>query len=52
MFNGIDLAINKDGELTLTYSGATGLDGKPAENTDTEAAGTVVKISKDGNLLV
>jgi hypothetical protein len=52
VFNGIDLQINKDGELTLTYGGATGLDGKPAPSTDQEAAGTVVKISKDGNLLI
>jgi phage baseplate assembly protein gpV len=52
VFNGIDLSINNDGELTLTYNGATGLDGKPAEKTDQEAAGTIIKISVDGNLLI
>ncbi len=51
-FNGIDLQINKDGELTLTYQGAQKADGKPAEGVDEKAPGTFVKISKEGNLLI
>jgi hypothetical protein len=52
VFNGIDFSINKDGELLLTYNGATDLDGNPAEGTDTDAAGTFIKIDKKGNLTV
>ena len=52
VFNGIDLSINKDGELVLIYNGATGLDGKPDKTTDKEAAGTKVTITKDGNFLL
>lgn len=51
-FNGIDLLINKDGELTITYQGAQKADGKIADGVDEGALGTFVKISKDGNLLV
>lgn len=52
VFNGVDFSINKDGEFTLTYNGATQLDGSPTADTNTDAAGTTVKITKDGNLLV
>jgi hypothetical protein len=52
VFNGIDMLINKDGELTLTYNGATDLSGDPTEDTNTDAAGTFVKIDKDGNVTV
>jgi hypothetical protein len=51
-FNGIDMVINKDGELTLTYQGAQKVDGTMAEGVEESALGTFIKISKDGNLLV
>lgn len=51
-FNGIDLLINNDGEMTLTYQGAQDLKGEKREDVDENALGTFVKISKDGNLLV
>jgi hypothetical protein len=51
-FNGIDLVINKDGELTVTYLGAQKSDGTKADNVEEDSLGTFVKISKDGNLLV
>ncbi len=51
-FNGIDLLITQDGELTVTYQGAMKGDGTKAEGVDDAALGTFVKISKDGNLLV
>jgi hypothetical protein len=52
VFNGIDLLINKDGELTLTYGGATKLDGTLLDSVDQEAVGTFVKIEKNGNLTI
>ncbi len=51
-FNGIDLAINNDGELTLTYQGAMKADATPAEGVDSNAVGTTVKIQKSGNFVV
>jgi hypothetical protein len=51
-FNGVDVVVNKDGELVVTYGGATKLDGTLADGVDEEAVGTFVKISKNGNLLI
>ncbi len=51
-FNGVDLVISKDGELTLTYLGAQKADGTKAEGVEDVALGTFVKISKDGNVHV
>jgi len=51
-FNGIDLLINNDGEMTLTYQGAHELSGEKRDDVEDDALGTFVKISKDGNLLV
>lgn len=51
-FNGVDLAINKDGELTITYGGADNADGTLRDDVDDKAVGTTVTISKDGNFLV
>lgn len=51
-FNGVDVQVNKDGELVVTYGGASDLEGKLAQGVEQEAVGTFVKISKDGNVLV
>lgn len=51
-FNGIDVVINKDGELTLTYGGATRIDGTNVDGVEQEAIGTFVKVSRDGNVVV
>jgi hypothetical protein len=52
VFNGIDLSVNKDGELLVTYNGATGPDGQPAPGTDTDGSGTYIKVDKKGNFTV
>lgn len=51
-FNGVDLSINNDGELVLTYGGADNADGSLRDDVDENAVGTTVTISKNGNLLV
>lgn len=50
LFNGIEHIINKDGELTITYKGATKLDGTTDVSDD--VAGSFVKWDKDGNITV
>ena len=52
LFNGIDVSVNKDGELLVTYNGATDIDGNPAAGTDTDGSGTYIKIDKKGNFTV
>jgi hypothetical protein len=51
-FNGVDLAINDDGELELTYTGADNADGTLRDDVDEDAVGTTVRISKNGNFEV
>jgi hypothetical protein len=51
-FNGIDVSINKDGELTLQYQGAMNADGSTAEGVDEKALGTTIKLTKDGNVKI
>lgn len=51
-FNGIAISINKDGEMTLEYQGAMLADGTVGPDVDTNAVGTTVKITKDGNFTV
>jgi hypothetical protein len=51
-FNGIECNINNDGELTLTYSGATKADGTLQDDVDTDAVGTTLTITKDGSLSI
>lgn len=51
-FNGIDLAINKDGELILQYQGKTEADGKINKDVDKNAVGTTLTIHKNGNFVV
>ena len=47
-FNGINININKDGELLIKYNGKTDLDGK--SQADDSVQGTSVQISKNGNI--
>lgn len=49
-FNGIDVLINNDGELIVTYEGATKLDGMIRDDVDGDVVGTFIKIAKDGSL--
>ena len=56
-FNGINVEINKDGELTLTYKSATNIAGTPKENAsmtppDLKTGGSVIKIDKTGSIEV
>lgn len=51
-FNGVDLTINNDGELELSYTGADNSDGTLRDDVDENAVGTTVKISKNGNFEV
>lgn len=47
-FNGIDVAVNADGELTIKYGGKTDASGKTA--TAASAQGTLLKFKKDGSM--
>jgi hypothetical protein len=49
-FNGIHWNINKDGELSIKFRGATNADGTLADSADTNAEGTILTFSKEGNL--
>jgi phage baseplate assembly protein gpV len=51
-FNGLNFDVNKDGELTITFGGATNADGTMADGVDDKAVGTTVSITKDGNFTV
>lgn len=46
-FNGINVEINKDGELTLTYKSRTNIEGVPQ---DTTSGSTFIKIDKTGSI--
>lgn len=49
-FNGIDMLVNNDGELVITYQGAQNIDGTMADGVDQDAVGTTITISKNGNI--
>lgn len=49
-FNGIDVAVNNDGELIVEYQGAQKNDGTPEDSVDSKATGTTITISKNGNV--
>jgi hypothetical protein len=49
-FNGLQAAINKDGELTVTFNGATQVDGALADGVSADAQGSTLVFSKDGSL--
>lgn len=46
-FNGLNVVVDKDGALTITYRSATDNDGKPG---DEEAGGTHLQIDKTGSM--
>lgn len=50
LFNGVEYLINKDGEFSLTYQGKTKIDGKPEDGVDSNAVGSFIKFTKDGNI--
>lgn len=49
-FNGLKVTINKDGELTTTFRGATDDQGKLLPSANKSAEGSSVSLSKDGSL--
>lgn len=51
-FNGISVNINNDGELIVTYGGATKIDGTNRDDVDESAIGTSISITKDGSLSI
>lgn len=51
-FNGIKFEINKDGEMTLQFTGSRKVDGDPEDNNDEDAQPTKVNINKDGDLTI
>jgi len=52
VFNGVEFDINKDGELIVTYGGATNADATLADGVDQNAVGTFITMKKDGSVLV
>jgi hypothetical protein len=48
-FNGANLLINDDGELSIKYQGATDINGDPRKGVDTAKTGATLKFDKDGN---
>jgi len=51
-FNGISCNINKNGEFTLSYGGATKIDGTLEDSVDSDAVGTTLTITADGSLSI
>ena len=51
-FNGILFAVNKDGELEISFKGATKEDGELTDEADPEASGTKLSITKEGNFVI
>lgn len=49
-FNGMDITINKDGELLVEYQGATEKNGDLREDVDEKSTGTSIHIKKNGNV--
>lgn len=52
VFNGVSMAIDKDGQLTVTYGGKTNIDGKKHDDAKDEQVGSFVTFSKNGNISV
>lgn len=51
-FNGTQFTINKDGELKLTFRGATNTDGTLADGAVKEAEGSYIQINKEGDIKI
>jgi len=51
-FNGVRFTVDKDGQPTLLFRGATAVDGTLNQGVDSQASGTKIAITRDGNLTV
>lgn len=51
-FNGVETRINKDGELVITFTGQTVDDQNKVKPLDENVAGTFVKLTKEGNIVL
>ena len=51
-FNGTQFTINKDGELKLTFRGATNTDGTLTKDAVKEAEGSYIQINKEGDIKI
>lgn len=51
-FNGIETRINKDGELEVKYTGQTVDDQNQVKPLDENIAGTFIKLTKEGNVVL
>jgi hypothetical protein len=49
-FNGGQLTVNKDGEIQITFNGATNTDGTLADSASEDAQGSNILFSKDGSI--
>jgi len=52
VFNGVEFNINAQGELLITYGGATNADATLADGVDRDAVGTTIVLQKNGNVKV
>lgn len=51
-FNGIRFAINDSGEATITFRGATKINGELSDKASADAEGTTIKLTKDGSVAI
>lgn len=51
-FNGMDAKINKDGEFSLAFGGATNADGVPLDSVQKDAIGGSLVFAKNGNITI
>lgn len=49
-FNGIQISINKDGELQVRYRGATKVDATLSDDADADAEGSTIIFTKEGGI--
>jgi hypothetical protein len=49
-FNGVQVGIDKDGQLQIRYRGATAIDGKLDQNANADAEGSTIIFNKDGGI--
>lgn len=52
VFNGVELAVDDDGQLTISYNGKTQADGTIDDGVDSNAPGTALVFGKDGSFTV
>lgn len=49
-FNGVQVKVNKDGECTIKFRGATKVDGTLDDNADPDAEGSTLTFNKEGSI--